>query len=74
MHGFAFNVNTDLNLFGGIIACGITDKSVTSLSKELKKEISISEVKEKIIHHFSNIFNYAQIEFKSKEEILSLVL
>ena len=73
MHGFAFNVNTDLNLFNGIIPCGISDKAVTTLSKELKKEINIFEVKEKIIHHFSNIFNYNQIEFKSKEEILSLV-
>ena len=73
MHGFAFNVNTDLKLFNGIVPCGISDKAVTSLSKELKKEMKISEVKEKIIHHFSNIFYYKQIEFKLKEEILSLV-
>jgi lipoyl(octanoyl) transferase len=73
MHGFAFNVNTDLKLFNGIVPCGISDKAVTSLSKELKKEMKISEVKEKIIHHFSNIFCYKQIEFKLKEEILSLV-
>ncbi|MBK7498003.1 MAG: lipoyl(octanoyl) transferase LipB [Ignavibacteriales bacterium] len=51
MHGFAFNVNTDLKLFNGIIPCGITDKDVTSLNRELKKEISLNEVKEKIIHH-----------------------
>lgn len=73
MHGFAFNVNTDLELFNGIIPCGISDKAVTSLSIELKRETKTSEVKEKIIHHFSNIFNYDQIEFKSKDEILSLV-
>lgn len=73
MHGFAFNVNTDLKLFNGIIPCGITDKDVTSLNKELNKEILLSEVKEKIIHHFSAEFNYDQIEFKSKQEILSLV-
>lgn len=73
MHGFAFNINTDLNLFNGIIPCGISDKAVTSLSKELQKEIIIKEVKEKIIHHFSKVFNYNQIEFKSKEDILSLV-
>jgi lipoyl(octanoyl) transferase len=72
MHGFAFNVNTDLNLFKGIIPCGINDKAVTSLNSELKKEILLSEVKEKIIHHLSAEFNYDQIEFKSKEEILSL--
>ena len=73
MHGFAFNVNTDLKLFNGIIPCGITDKDVTSLNRELNKEINLFEVKEKIIHHFSAEFNYDQIEFKSKEEILSLV-
>jgi len=73
MHGFAFNVNTDLKLFNGIIPCGITDKDVTSLNRELKKEISINEVKEKIIHHLSNQFNYDQIEFKSKVELLSLI-
>lgn len=73
MHGFAFNVNTDLKLFNGIIPCGITDKDVTSLNRELNKEINLLEVKEKIIHHFSAEFNYDQIEFISKEEILSLV-
>ncbi len=73
MHGFAFNVNTDLKLFNGIIPCGITGKDVTSLNHELKKEISLSEVKEKIIHHFDVVFNYDQIEFKTKEEILSLI-
>lgn len=73
MHGFAFNVNTDLNLFNGIIPCGISDKDVTSLSKELNKEISLKEVKEQIIHHFMNEFQYQQIEFKSKNEILSFI-
>jgi len=73
MHGFAFNVNTDLKLFSGIIPCGITDKDVTSLNRELKKEISLNEVKEKIIHHFDVVFNYDQIEFKTKEELLSLI-
>ena len=37
MHGFAFNVNTDLKLFNGIIPCGISDKEVTSLNRELKQ-------------------------------------
>jgi len=73
MHGFAFNINTDLKLFNGIIPCGITDKEVTSLKHELGYEVPLIEVKEKIIHHFSNQFNYDQIEFKSKEELLSLI-
>jgi lipoyl(octanoyl) transferase len=73
MHGFAFNINTDLKLFSGIIPCGITDKDVTSLNRELKKEVPLNEAKEKIIHNFSNVFNYDLIEFKSKNEIMSLI-
>ena len=70
MHGFAFNVNTDLNLFNGIIPCGIQDKSVTSLSKELNKEISIQELKEKLLNNFSDVFNYNKLITKQREEIL----
>ena len=73
MHGFAFNVNTDLKLFDGIVPCGISDKAVTSLNKELNKEIDLTEVKEKIISHICNIFNYDQMEFWPKNKILSLV-
>lgn len=73
MHGFAFNVNTDLKLFNGIVPCGITDKDVTSLNRELKTEIRLSEVKDKIIHQFIREFGYDQIKFKSKEEMMSLV-
>jgi len=62
MHGFAFNVNTDLNLFKGIIPCGISDKEVTSLAKELGREISVSEVKEKLLKYFREIFQYNIIE------------
>jgi len=69
MHGFAFNVNTDLKLFNGIIPCGIQDKSVTSLSKELKKEISIQEVKEKLLKNFYDIFNYDKIIKQQREEL-----
>jgi lipoyl(octanoyl) transferase len=48
MHGFAFNVNTDLNYFNYINPCGFTDKGVTSLQKELGKEMDIEEVKQKL--------------------------
>ncbi len=72
MHGFAFNVNTDLSLFSGIIPCGIKDKDVTSLQRELKKEITIDEVKTLLVKNFKEIFNYDEVKFLSKEELLSL--
>lgn len=58
MHGFAFNINTDLNLFNGIIPCGITNKKVTSLQHELGKEVGINEVKEKLVEKFKHAFSY----------------
>jgi lipoyl(octanoyl) transferase len=56
MHGFAFNINSDLNYFGNIIPCGIDDKAVTSLQKELGREIPMEEVKEKMKKHLSVLF------------------
>jgi lipoyl(octanoyl) transferase len=41
MHGFAFNVNTNLGYFDHIIPCGIDDKAVTSLATELKREVDL---------------------------------
>jgi lipoyl(octanoyl) transferase len=58
MHGFAFNVNTDLSLFNGIIPCGISDKEVTSLGKETNKAIELFDVKEKLINNFCKVFGY----------------
>ena len=56
MHGFALNVNTDLRYFEYIIPCGIKDKTVTSLKRELEKEVNAEEVKEKIRKHFQDVF------------------
>lgn len=58
MHGFAFNVNTDLSLFKNIIPCGIDDKAVTSMQQELGKEIDIEEVKQKLLINLSNLFDF----------------
>lgn len=57
MHGLAFNINTDLDYFKNIIPCGIDDKAVTSLQKELGKEIDINEVKKILKHHISVLFD-----------------
>lgn len=56
MHGFALNVNADLGYFDNIIPCGIRGKGVTSLHVELGKEIDEEEVKQKILKHFTNLF------------------
>ena len=56
MHGFALNVNTDLDYFKNIIPCGIDDKDVTSLKKELGREVDINEVKEILKGEISTLF------------------
>lgn len=64
MHGFALNVNADLGYFDNIIPCGIRGKAVTSLNVELgKKEVDEAEVKDKLLKHFSELF---EAEFVAK--------
>lgn len=58
MHGFAFNVNCDLSYFGNIIPCGIVDKSVTSMQKELSKEVDMQEVQHKLKGHLKKLFDF----------------
>lgn len=57
MHGFAFNVNTDLNYFNYIVPCGIQNKQVTSLEKELGFKLVYTEVKEKVKNNFETVFD-----------------
>lgn len=62
MHGFALNVNANLGFFDNIIPCGIKGKAVTSLHVELGKTIDEQEVKEKILKHFSVLFESAFVQ------------
>lgn len=61
MHGFALNVNTDLSYFDYIVPCGIQGKGLSSMAQELKKEVNEQEVKDKILFHFSKIFEAEMI-------------
>ena len=66
MHGFALNVNADLGYFDLMIPCGIHGKAVTSLNVELgKQEVSMAEVKEKLLNHFSDLFEAELIKQKT---------
>ena len=56
MHGWGFNVNSNLNYFNNIIPCGINDKAVTSLNKEIGRDVDMPEIKEKLKKNFAELF------------------
>lgn len=59
LHGFALNINTDMRYFEYIIPCGIKDKQVASLKRELEREIipeEMEDIKAKIRKHFADVF------------------
>ena len=62
MHGFALNVNTDLEFFDGIIPCGIFEYDVTSMSQILGKEVSMVEVEETLVTIFCLLFSFKECE------------
>jgi lipoyl(octanoyl) transferase len=67
MHGFALNVNADLGYFDLMIPCGIKGKAVTSLNAELgKKEVDVNEVKERLLSHFSLLFEAELLKQKTE--------
>jgi lipoyl(octanoyl) transferase len=68
MHGFAFNVNSDLNYFNNIIPCGIDDKAVTSMEKELGHPLDFEEVKSVLKNEIAILF---EMNFISNEKELS---
>ena len=57
MHGFAVNVNTDLSYFNNIIPCGIVNKQVTSIEKELGYKVDFEDAKEKVKRNFEKVFD-----------------
>ncbi|GAB1462955.1 lipoyl(octanoyl) transferase LipB [Pedobacter sp.] len=61
MHGFAFNVNTNLDYFKNIVPCGIDDKDVTSMQRELGYVLNMEEVKQKLKGHIANLFQMSII-------------
>lgn len=58
MHGFALNVNSDLDYFNNIVPCGIPDKAVTSMEKEIGNPIDLNEVKEVLKTNLSTVFDF----------------
>lgn len=71
MHGFALNINVDLNYFNFITPCGIKNKQVTSMQKELGHTVDMNEVKENLIKNFKLVFN-ANIITKTENAFLNV--
>jgi lipoyl(octanoyl) transferase len=69
IHGFALNVNTDLSYFNYIVPCGITDKAVTSMHKELGRAVDEQEVKDKLMVAFGRVFE-ADMVMKMKPALV----
>ncbi len=62
MHGIALNVNTDLSYFNHIVPCGIVDKAVTSMNKELGATIDITAVETALKENMANIFDFDYVQ------------
>lgn len=74
MHGFAFNVNTNLDYFRNIVPCGIDDKAVTSLKKLTGTDVDPEEVKKRIISHFEDVFEVKTDHRGGEQEIRQNIL
>jgi lipoyl(octanoyl) transferase len=67
MHGFAFNVNTNLDYFNNIIPCGIQNKQVTSLKRELNRPVDVEEAKVFVKKNFEEVFDAQLMEVAQTE-------
>ena len=67
MHGFAFNMNTDLSWFDNIVPCGISDRGVTSLAAELGKTVDETAVTSSVLNHFADCFDATLTEFHGED-------
>lgn len=67
MHGFAFNVTTDLNHFEHIVPCGIDDRTVTSLKAEIDQSVTVDAVRPRVVQHFAELFD-VEVRVRSGSE------
>jgi len=71
-HGFALNVNTDLSFFDLIVPCGITNKPVTSMQKELNHVLAVEDVAHSVARNFGSVFQSQVLWLDSLEALLDL--